>query len=542
MAVDIAAENALTTGRTPYTETAISGAGDTTVAGFARQISVDVGDTVQFSVTGGAVDIDIYRLGYYGGDGWRLVDSITNTPTTQPAPTSIANSNGAVTCTNWSVTASWAVPAGATSGMYVALIRSVAPQAPNAFWAPFVVRDDAATADIIYKTSDTTWAAAYNYYGGPAAPLGGKNLYGQNTAIGDITQRAHAVSYHRPIITRQTGQQTYFQACEVPLIRWLERQGFTIKYVTSLDLDQTPGLLDSGTIFLSSGHDEYWTTPMRDAVEDYRDAGGRSVFMSGNEVFWRSRFEIVSGEPRMWCYKDTMPGPGAHVAGQALDPVTWTGTWKDTRWANNKPEWLLTGTDFRMNGINDFDATIVKNPYAGHKVWGGSSLNDGDITIQKIIGFEADEVRATQPTDSVRLLAAYTRTINGAHADDNGQVYTGNGDLEWGIVSQRYLGGGLTVGFGTCQWSWALDAVHDRGAGTPVSLAAQQFTLNLLTDLGATATTLQSGLLARDPEPLDEYGLEPPAEPPPPTVAFYLGDGRLLSLQLGDGTPLTPEE
>lgn len=542
MSVDIAAENALTTGRTHYTATDLDGAGDTDVAGFARQLSVNVGETVEFSVTGGAVEIDIYRLGYYGGDGWRLVATIVNTPTDQPAAAVIPGSAGATSCTSWSVTASWAVPGTAVSGMYVALVRSVPPNSPNGFWVPFVVRDDAATADIIYKTSDTTWGAAYNYYGTPGDAFSGKNLYGQGVAVGNIVQRSHAVSYHRPIITRQTCAQTYFNACEVPLIRFLERQGYTIKYVTSLDLDQTgPSLLESGTVFISSGHDEYWSTSMREAVEAWRDgSAGRSIFMSGNEVFWRSRFTIQGDEPILWCYKDTMPGPDAHAAGQPLDPVTWTGTWRDTRWADHQPEWLLTGTDFRMNGVYDENVTIVRNPYGTHKVWGDTSLNDSDLTLTRVMGFEADEVRPTQPAESVKLLAAYTKNIDGKRADDNGQNYNGNGDLHWGIVSQRYLGGGVTVGFGTCQWSWSLDEVHDRGGATPASLAAQQFTVNLLGDLGAAPSTLMAGLVVRDPEPLDIYGLEPSDEPPPPPqTSFYLGDGTPLALSLGDGTPLT---
>jgi hypothetical protein len=316
--------------------------------------------------------------------------------------------------------------------------------------------------------------------------------------------------------------QTYFNACETPMIRFLERQGYRIKYVTGVDLDRDPTLLTKGTIFLSSGHDEYWSQTMRDAVENWRDhRAGRSIFMSGNEVFWKTRFvrDAPSGDVEMWCYKDTMPGPTGYNRnpGDPFDPVSWTGTWKDTRWPGRRPEWLLTGTDFRMNGVHDYDATIVSSPYGGHRVWGKTSLVDTAITLSKIIGFEADQYRPTQPTDSVKLLAAYTQNIVGAYADDNGQNYDGNGNLTWGIVSQRYGGGGLSVGFGTCQWSWVLDDTHDRGP-TVVSTAAQQFTVNLLGDLGALPYTLMAGLVYTAPPRgvLDAYGLDPA---PPPVVA-----------------------
>lgn len=492
MPVDVASENAQTTGRDTWNNLSVFGHGDDTVAGFARSISYNIGETVEFSVTGGATTIDIYRAGWYGGQGFRLVTSVINNPTTQPEAQTIPNSAGATSCSNWSVTGTWTIPGTATSGLYLALVRSIAPNAPNAFYITFVVRDDNADADIIYKTSDSTWGAAYNHYG-TQSNLNGKNIYGSGTGVGNIVDRSHAVSYHRPVITRSTVMQTYWTACEMPLIRWLERNGYKVKYITGVDLDKDPTILESGKIFLSSGHDEYWSENMRDAVENWRDSGPNySIFMSGNEVFWKTRYEYNGDEAIMWCYKDTMPGPGGHVAGQPLDPVTWTGTWKDTRWENNRPEWLLTGTDFRMNGVNDFDATIVQNPYGGLKVWGGSSLNDGDITLTKVIGFEADEVRPTQPEGSYRLLAAYIRNIDGIHADNNGQNYNGNGDLQWGIIAQRYSSGAVTVGFGTCQWSWTLDGTHDRGAGTPVSLAAQQFTTNLLRTLGADPETPQN--------------------------------------------------
>lgn len=534
MGIDIAAENARTDGRSAWEPLKVSGHGDLAVAGFARSISKNVGETIQFSVDGAATVIDIYRVGWYGGDGFRKVATIANTPANQPAAQVIPNSNGATSCTNWSVTASWAIPADAVSGLYLALVRSV--PGPNAFYISFIVRDDDAVADIVYKTSDSTWGAAYNHYGTKAAP-NGKNVYGSGTGVGSIMARSLAVSHHRPVITRGTVEQTFWMACEMPLIRFLERQGYSMKYISSVDLDRDPAILNGGT-FLSSGHDEYWSQGMRTNVEKWRDErGGKSIFMSGNEVFWRTRYEYIGDEAIIWCYKDTMPGPSGYTraAGEPFDPVTWTGTWKDTRWPDNHPEWLLTGTDFRLNGINDFDATIPRNPYGGHKVWGGSSLVDGNITLTRVIGFEADSARPTQPEDAVRMLAAYTRAVTGDYANDDGQLYNGDGTLEWGIVSQRYAGGGLTVGFGTCQWSWALDGTHDRGTGTEVSLAAQQMTINMLRDFGAEPQTLMAGITLQPINSLDEYGLDPLA---PRALGATDGTGRQLELLSSTGVTL----
>jgi hypothetical protein len=320
------------------------------------------------------------------------------------------------------------------------------------------------------------------------------------------------------------------------MIRFLERNGYSVKYISSVDLDKNGAsmLSGKGAIFMSSGHDEYWTQSMRNAVEEWRDVfGGHSIFLSGNEVFWRARFEYVGDEVRMWCYKDTMPGPTAALprnAGEVFDPVSWTGTWKDTRWSENNPEWFLTGTDFGMNGVFDYDPVIPQNPYGGLKVWGGSSLVDADVTLIGVLGFEADHKHPTQPVGSYSVLAAYTRSAPGGLSDANGQNYDITGNIQWGIVAQRYSSGALTVGFGTCQWSWALDGTHDRGSSV-TSLPAQKFTVNLLNDLGASPQTLMSGILLRVRTPLEEYGQIPagPEEPTPQDYGFYSFDGTALT-------------
>src|ERR1700688_2594039 len=67
----------------------ISGAGDSTIQGFATDISFNVGQTVNFKVNTNAKSytLDIYRMGYYQGNGARLITSITPSvtlPQSQP--------------------------------------------------------------------------------------------------------------------------------------------------------------------------------------------------------------------------------------------------------------------------------------------------------------------------------------------------------------------------------------------------------------------------------------------------------------------------
>lgn len=541
MSVNIVAENALPGTYTLEQMRPGEQQGDLSVAGFARSISKNIGETIEFCVDGPATVIRIFRAGYYGGTNFREVATIVNTPTTQPAPVEIPGSNGATTCSAWTTTATWAIPSTAVSGIYFAMIRNAANN--DAFYAgPFVVRDDAATVDIVYKTSDTTWGSAYNYYGTKVQPRG-KNLYGVG-GVGNITERAYAASYHRPIITRGEVLQTYIWACEMPLISFLERNGYSVKYISSVDLDQVGvSILEKGNLFISSGHDEYWTQNMWDAAEAYRDAfGGNSVYMSGNEVFWRSRFVYDGDEVVQWCYKDTMPGPGGHTAGTALDPVTWTGTWIDTRWPGATPTEELTNTRFGMNGIYDYDAII---PWSNHKVWWGSPLHDLPMTslnVQGAMGFEADHMRPQGPEASYRILANYTRSAPGGLSDVNGQRYDVPGNIEWGIVSRRVASGGVTVGFGTCQWAWSLDVTHDRGAAVSANQSARQFTVNLFNDLGAAPATLMAGLTVSEPNSLDEYGVIPGSIDPTtgwtdsngnPMIAYMLLDDELVEITTG---------
>ena len=530
--MSIVTENALT-GEDPA-QISIDGVGDTTNLGFAREFSVNVGETINFSCHGTGTVLDIYRIGYYGGSGWRKVTTITNTATSQPDPTTVTGTNGATTCTNWSTTASWAVPSGTTSGLFVGVYRNLAGN--NASYIPFVVTNDALVADIVVKTSDSTWALAYNYYGTPASPLTGKSVYGSGGPIagtGGAGNRSHYGSYHRPIVTRTGVWQTYWLNAEAPLIHFLERNGYNVKYVSSKDLDADPTILDNAKVFISSGHDEYWSDGMRNAVEAFRDAGGHCLFMSGNEVFWRIRYD--AGRNGMYCFKDSLAGPGSHVAGTPLDPISWTGTWKDTRWANRKPENLLTGTDFRMNGVQNKTPVLSSGAaFASHPVWRNSALLSANQTLTNVVGFEADAMLPVQTAPSAVILAAQSFNIDGSYANDNGSDYSGNGTLVWGVVSQRYPSGAVVVGFGTCQWAWALDAAHDREV-TPVNAAAQQFTINLLRDLGAAPATLMAGMTLSAPVSLDSYGTDPDGDPipdPTPEEVQLIRNGNGVSHRL----------
>src|SRR5262249_48441417 len=127
---------------------------------------------------------------------------------------------------NWRVSAQWNVPGTAVSGVYIAkLVRDDGVFGQNQII--FVVRDDEGHSDMLFQTSDTTWAA-YNSWGG-------SSLYGPDYPAG----RALAVSYSRPFANRINSPINYFFADEYPMIRFLEQNGYDVSYTTGQYIAQT---------------------------------------------------------------------------------------------------------------------------------------------------------------------------------------------------------------------------------------------------------------------------------------------------------------
>jgi len=125
--------------------------GDKTIQGFGTDISVNVGGTINFKITitsgtNKAYGIKIYRIGYYQGNGARLIADLGTafTGITQNA-CSFDNVTGLTDCGNWTTSASWAVPSTAVSGLYVAKLTRSAAGGGGSSHIAFIVRNDAST-------------------------------------------------------------------------------------------------------------------------------------------------------------------------------------------------------------------------------------------------------------------------------------------------------------------------------------------------------------------------------------------------------------
>jgi len=470
---------------------------DDSIAGFPTQFSVNVGQTESFKIMTDAHNytLDIYRLGYYGGDGARKVASISpSAPLPQNQPACLTDATGLVDCGNWGVSASWTVPSDAVSGVYLVDMTRTDTGGDN--YMLFVVRNDASHSDILYQTSDTTWQA-YNRYGGNSLYFGSANT---------STGRAYKVSYNRPL-GDGVGDNSPFDA-EYPMIRFMEANGYDVSYVGGADVDRSGSLLLNHKVFMSSGHDEYWSGQQRANVEAARNAGVNLAFFSGNEIFWKTRWETsIDGSGTTYrtlvCYKETLDD-------KLLDPTgTWTGTWMDPRFSppedGGRPQNALSGTLFTVSGPRD-DAIQVPASDGKLRFWRNTSIANStgsQVTTlpEGTLGYEwdSDVDNGFRPAGLIDMSHTTVNIPDGSGPYvnlDYGATF-GGGTPTHSVTEYRASSGALVFSAGTIQWSWGLDDNHLTidGQGS-VDPDMQQATINVFADMGVQPATLQSGLVA----------------------------------------------
>ncbi len=448
-------------------------------------MSVNAGSSISFKINtpSSAYHIDILRTGYYQGNGARKIVShmlpSVSLPQSQPACISDA-STGLVDCGNWGVSASWTVPADAVSGVYVAhLMRDDTVSGGSQIM--FVVRNDSIASDIVYQTSDTTWEA-YNTYGG-------NSLY-----VGNPVGRAYKVSYNRPFDNANgTGHDFYFDA-EYLLVRFMESNGYDVTYISGGDVDRSASILLNHKIFVASGHDEYWSGGQRAHVEAARDAGVNLAFFSGNEVFWKTRWEpSIDGTSTAYrtlvSYKDTH-------ANAIIDPSgTWTGSWRDPRFSppedGGRPENALTGQFFIANsGTYDMQ---VPSQYSSLRFWRNTAVAHlaagQSVTLAPgvgVLGYEWDEDadNGFRPTG---LIDMSSTTASAQVFTDYGNATQNSVNKTHHLTLYKAPSGALVFGAGTVQWAWGLDSLNPPRKAPDVNM--QQATINLFADMHAQPAT-----------------------------------------------------
>eukprot|EP00438_Fugacium_kawagutii_P001343 Skav226327 [mRNA] locus=scaffold3301:697255:705085:- [translate_table: standard] len=391
---------------------------------------------------------------------------------------------------------------------------------PHASHVYFVIRQDARKTDILLQTIDTTWRA-YNNYASPSS-YGVLPLERHNFSIPQSwkSRRAYKASYNAPLITRDTrAVNTLFNA-EMPAIRWLESHGYDIQYWTGVDAHSRGGeIAQRAKVYVSVGHDEYWSGEQRLNVEAARDAGSVHLhFWSGNEVYWKIRWEEspVDGQPMrtMVVYKDRESQESFKI-----DPAAdiWTGTFRDSKPFNperSNPENSLTGTIFTVNAWRN-DALEVPGAYGKLRVWRNTTVaslqpSQKAVLLKGILGHEWDEDldNGFRPRGLIRLSETH---VDNAIVD-HGACFDSGSATHHLTLQYKASSGALVFGAGTVQWSWGLDNFHDAVTGmnnmweseynTRIGVdpsgpdpVVQQATLNLFADMGVQAPILGAGMV-----------------------------------------------
>jgi len=476
----------------------------TTIQGFADPFSVNISGSINFKINSSATSykVDIYRIGYYGGNGARLITSLTpNISVSQSQPACNTNtSTGLADCGNWGVSATWKVPTSVVSGVFFARIYRT-DGITGANQVPFVVTNNSSHSKIVFMTSDETWQA-YNDWGG-------YNLYHGSATGGpwccsaQNPGRAVQVSYNRPFATRSDtpyGQDFFFYA-EFPMIQFLEKNGYDVSYVSQIDVAQSgaPTMLEQHKVFMNVGHSEYWDAADRANVTAARDAGVNLAFFTGNTMWWKTRWASsqYGSEPyrTLVSYKESLDS----VQSDPADPPTWTGAWRDPRFsppADAQPENSLTGQLWTVNCCSYADQ--VPSAYSKLRLWRNTavaSLASGQTYTMppETLGYEWDSdvdngFRPAGEIDMSRTCAKVDQrlyTVTEEFVSDNACN---------NLTLYRAASGALVFDAGTVQWVWGLASDHDGDSQNPPDPAMQQATVNLLADMGAQPATLESDL------------------------------------------------
>ncbi len=331
------------------------------IEGYCSRTSLRAGERLQVMVSvnpASTFHLEIFRLGWYGGDGGRKVAEhgpLRGRPQPEPAVGPMRRRDCA-----WEPAVEFTVPADWVSGVYVG--RLTTEREGWQSYVVFIVRDDR-PADFLFQCSDNTWQAynrwpknfalydngEHEWWWGGGVQVGFNRPYGRYCQIFD-----------QPL-SQGSGE---FLLWEFPTVFWLEQRGHDVTYGSNLDTHRDPAGLRRVRGLLSVGHDEYWTMEMYRNVEAAIRSGVNVAFLSGNAVCGKIGFSAddrgvaervfertgVYGPPhgtREFIAMDSLPHErpyanelvGAHSTG----PVT-----GGADWACAAPDhWLFEGAGMR---------------------------------------------------------------------------------------------------------------------------------------------------------------------------------------------------
>jgi len=323
----------------------------------------------------------------------------------------------------WPVTVSWVVPANTASSVYLARFTRGADLA----WVLFVVRPARANRGVQSKILCQLSVNTYQAYN----PWSGGCFYGP--PISD--QLLDQVSFDRPC------QLWDYLLYDEPIVTWLEANA-PVEFCTNVDLNADDSLLDSYQLFVSGGHDEYWSEEMRDRIDIFGSKGGNVVFFGGNTIY--RRVDLASAGRllrRVRLGDGSIPQPSWDDFGRP-EAETTSLQWSAGHWSSALP---APGKGY----------TIVAG--STHWVLAGTGLQPGNVIGVTagggIIGYETDA--AVLDAQGAPAAPTPSNFVAIAHADlpdwtDNGT----NGQATMGLFSRG--GTGIVAAVGTTGWGQGL--------------------------------------------------------------------------------------
>jgi len=335
------------------------------IEGYCSRQSVKAGEKLDIFVSAtpaARFHLEIFRTGYYGGLGARLMTTLGPFDgKVQPVPP--IGEKRLREC-RWEATTSLQIPDDWVSGVYLGRLTTL-PDDPNQpYWQSyivFIVKDDR-PADILVQCSDNTWQA-YNRWPDDFSvytdPRGNQGPWSDVSF--DRPYAKYAQIYENPQ-SLGSGEWLCF---EFPMAYWLEQHGYDVAYCSNSDL-LTPERGLKCKALLSVGHDEYWDIRQYHSVVAMRDAGVSVLFFSGNAICWVTPLRAGSdarenrimfrggpyGADHKWAVlRETQHGPfpergpdeGYLLGARNIDPVNGGGDW-----ICDKPEhWIFEGTGMK---------------------------------------------------------------------------------------------------------------------------------------------------------------------------------------------------
>lgn len=415
--------------------------------GYASPISLKAGENLDlFIKSKRPFRIEFYRVGYENGKSATLTGKIDHLPaqhqTAKPDPVTMD--------ANWKKTTTYKIPENWKSGFYLGkLIDSDGEET----FIPFIIHEENPKATFGVMISTNTYQAYNNW--------GGKSLYPYNSTN---HKEAEMVSFNRPFV-RGNGAGDFFEY-EYPLVRWLEKKGYSVTYFSDTDVHN--GILDRAQIngLIIPGHDEYWSKNMRDSIENHIHKGMNLGLFSANTGYWQVRLE--NQNRLMVCYRTAEQDPIL-----TTNPAEVTTRYR-SEWIN-RPEDELLGAMYQ--GVPDKNYPLVIGN-TDHWIFQGTTLKKGD-KIPGVIGGEIDNNSRKLPHVKVLISSpVYLKGLPRPQSDTKAQhdIHTRHTTSDVVIIEKPDQG----MVFSTGTFRWQLSIEPFQKVDVEYNKNMEQMTINVM--------------------------------------------------------------